>query len=152
MEAKALHDFCATDDDELSFKKGSILKVLSKEEDKFWYKAEQDGKHGLIPNNYIQMKDHRWWHGRITRMKAEELLTKHPYDGTFLIRESESTPGNFSLSVMFGGNVQHFKVMKFDVGCYDIWTVRFNSINILINYYRTSSVSRTENIFLKHTM
>ena len=40
-----------------------------------------------------------WYHGRITRNKAEELLLKQPIDGAFLIRESESTPGDFSLSV-----------------------------------------------------
>ena len=41
----------------------------------------------------------RWFHGRITRAKAEDLLSKQPHDGAFLIRESESTPGDFSLSV-----------------------------------------------------
>jgi len=40
-----------------------------------------------------------WYHGRITRNKAEEQLLKQPIDGAFLIRESESTPGDFSLSV-----------------------------------------------------
>lgn len=35
------------------------LQVLNTEEDKHWYKAEQDGKDGLIPKNYIQMKDHQ---------------------------------------------------------------------------------------------
>lgn len=34
------------------------LQVLNTEEDKHWYKAEQDGKDGLIPKNYIQMKAH----------------------------------------------------------------------------------------------
>ena len=34
--------------------------MLNTEEDKHWYKAEQDGKDGLIPKNYIQMKDHQW--------------------------------------------------------------------------------------------
>ncbi len=33
--------------------------VLNTEEDKHWFKAEQDGKDGLIPKNYIQMKDHQ---------------------------------------------------------------------------------------------
>ena len=42
---------------------------------------------------------YRWFHGRITRAKAEDLLGKQPHDGAFLIRESESTPGDFSLSV-----------------------------------------------------
>ena len=34
------------------------MQVLNTEEDKHWYKAEQDGKDGLIPKNYIQMKPH----------------------------------------------------------------------------------------------
>lgn len=40
-----------------------------------------------------------WYRGRITRAKAEEILGHQPHDGAFLIRESESTPGDFSLSV-----------------------------------------------------
>ncbi len=36
----------------------SLLQVLNTEEDKHWFKAEQDGKDGLIPKNYIQMKPH----------------------------------------------------------------------------------------------
>ena len=35
-----------------------VVQVLNTEEDKHWYKAEQDGKDGLIPKNYIQMKPH----------------------------------------------------------------------------------------------
>lgn len=29
------------------------------EDDMNWYRAELDGKEGLIPSNYIQMKSHR---------------------------------------------------------------------------------------------
>ena len=42
-----------------------------------------------------------WYRGRITRAKAEEILSQQPHDGAFLIRESESTPGDFSLSVKY---------------------------------------------------
>eukprot|EP00731_Ephydatia_muelleri_P029022 Em0020g666a len=149
MEAIALHDFHATADDELSFKKGSVLKVLNMEEDKHWFKAEQDGRDGLIPKNYIEMKPHEWYHGRITRSKAEEILARQPHDGAFLIRESESTPGDFSLSVKFGGGVQHFKVLRDGAGKYFLWVVKFNSLNQLVDYHRTSSVSRTQTIYLK---
>lgn len=39
-----------------------------------------------------------WYYGRITRAEAEKLLhDKH--EGAFLIRVSESSPGDFSLSV-----------------------------------------------------
>ena len=46
MEAIAKHDFNATADDELSFRKHSILKVLNKEDDMNWYRAELDGHEG----------------------------------------------------------------------------------------------------------
>lgn len=40
----------------------------------------------------------RWYYGRITRADAEKLLC-NKHDGAFLIRISESSPGDFSLSV-----------------------------------------------------
>lgn len=80
MEAIAKHDFNATADDELSFRKGEVLKVieitfflllhhsnqithwffkvLNMEDDMNWYRAELDGREGLIPSNYIEMKKH----------------------------------------------------------------------------------------------
>uniref|UniRef100_A0A7N8WSA6 Growth factor receptor-bound protein 2b n=1 Tax=Mastacembelus armatus TaxID=205130 RepID=A0A7N8WSA6_9TELE len=99
MEAIAKYDFKATADDELSFKRGEILKVLNEECDQNWYKAELNGKDGFIPKNYIEMKAHPWFFGKIPRAKAEEMLNKQRHDGAFLIRESESAPGDFSLSV-----------------------------------------------------
>jgi growth factor receptor-binding protein 2 len=51
MEAEAEHDFTATADDELSFHKGNILKVLNKDEDPHWHRAELDGKEGVIHLN-----------------------------------------------------------------------------------------------------
>ena len=46
MEAVAKHDFSHTADDELSFRKGQVLKVLNKEDDMNWYRAELDGQEG----------------------------------------------------------------------------------------------------------
>ena len=148
MEAFALHDFYSTADDELSFKKGSVLNVLHVEENKSWYKAEQDGRDGLIPSNYIEMKDHHWYYGNINRARAEETLSKQPHDGAFLIRKGKSTPGDFSLSVKFGG-IQHYKVLRDGAGKYFLCLVKFNSLNQLVDYHRTSSVSRTQIIYLK---
>ena len=66
---------------------------------------------GLIPSNYIEMKPHNWYYGRITRADAEKLLgNKH--EGAFVVRVSESSPGDFSLSVKCGDGVQHFKVLR----------------------------------------
>ncbi|XP_006816331.1 growth factor receptor-bound protein 2-like [Saccoglossus kowalevskii] len=148
MEALAKFDFTASADDELSFKRGDILKVLNIDYDANWYKAELDGREGFIPKNYITMRPHDWFHGKISRAKAEELLQLQPHDGAFLIRESESAPGDFSLSVKFKDEVQHFKVLRDGAGKYFLWVVKFNSLNELVEYHRSSSVSRTQTIYL----
>ena len=150
MEAVALHDFHATRYDELSFKKGSIL-VINAEEDKNWFNAQQDGKDGMIPKNYVEVKPHEWYYGGITRAKAEDILSRQPHDGAFLIREGESTPipGYFTLSVKSGGGVLHYMVFRDSLGNYSLWSVGFKSLNQLVHYYRTSSVSPTQTIYLR---
>jgi len=149
MEAQAKFDFTATAEDELTFKKSTVLKVLNLDYDANWYKAECNGKEGFIPKNYITMKPHEWFHGKISRSKAEELLKQQAHDGAFLIRESESAPGDFSLSVKFKSEVQHFKVLRDGAGKYFLWVVKFSSLNELVDYHRSASVSRTQNICLR---
>lgn len=153
MEAKALHDFKATAADELSFTKGAIVKIINNEADANWFQAELAGKTGFIPANYVEMSPHEWFHGCIKRVQAEQTLLACPHEGAYLFRESESTPGGFSLSVRVhnrtGVHVQHFKILRDEAGKYFLWVVKFNSLNELINYHKTSSVSRTEDIFLK---
>lgn len=70
MEAIAKYDFKATADDELSFKRGDILKVLNEECDQNWYKAELNGKDGFIPKNYIEMKPHPWFFWQNTQSQG----------------------------------------------------------------------------------
>ncbi|KAJ0177129.1 hypothetical protein K1T71_007138 [Dendrolimus kikuchii] len=125
MEAIAKHDFTATADDELSFKKNQVLKILNMEDDMNWYRAELDGREGLIPSNYIQMKS------------------------GFLIRISESSPGDFSLSVKCPDGVQHFKVLRDASSKFFLWVVKFNSLNELVDYHRTASVSRLQDVKLR---
>nr|XP_054957166.1 GRB2-related adapter protein-like isoform X1 [Pan paniscus]XP_054957168.1 GRB2-related adapter protein-like isoform X1 [Pan paniscus] len=99
MESVALYSFQATESDELAFNKGDTLKILNMEDDQNWYKAELRGVEGFIPKNYIRVKPHPWYSGRISRQLAEEILMKRNHLGAFLIRESESSPGEFSVSV-----------------------------------------------------
>lgn len=153
MECVAKFDFQATAPDELSFRKNDVLKVLNTEDDRNWCKAEIDGRSGFIPKNYIDLKPNYWYHGRISRVEAENILMKKAikpeHDGAFLIRESESSPGDFSLSVKYGDGVQHFKVLRDGAGKYFLWVVKFNSLNDLIDYHRTQSISRTQKILLR---
>jgi len=157
MQAYGRYDFNATANDELSFQKGAILKILNMEEDMNWYKAELKGQEGYIPKTYIEMAPHPWFYGSMTRVEAEKiLLQKDPNtqryqqpDGAFLVRMCESSPGDFSLSVKCQDQVQHFKVLRDGMGKYFLWVVKFDSINELIEYHRTTSVNRGQNLLLK---
>ncbi|CAH3044340.1 unnamed protein product [Porites lobata] len=148
MEAEAKYRFAASQEDELSFEKSTIVNVLDMDSDKNWYKAEQGNREGWIPNTYITMRAHNWFHGKITRRQAEEALLQLQFEGAFLIRESESSPGDFSLSVRSGDKVQHFKIFKDEEKKYYLWIRKFPSLNQLVEYHKTNSVSKTQHILL----
>ncbi|XP_041257717.1 GRB2-related adapter protein isoform X1 [Onychostruthus taczanowskii] len=148
MESVALYSFQATEEDELPFHKGDTLKILNMEDDQNWYKAELFGREGFVPKNYIKVKPHPWYAGRISRHLAEERLLQRNHLGAFLIRDSESAPGEFSLSVSYGKHVQHFKVLRERNGKYFLWEEKFNSLNELVDFYRMTTIAKEQQIFL----
>ncbi|XP_058013150.1 GRB2-related adapter protein isoform X1 [Ahaetulla prasina] len=149
MEALALYNFQASEKDELAFKKGDTLKILNMEEDQNWYKAELLGLEGFVPKNYIKMKPYPWYCGKISRQGAEKALLKRQFRGAFLIRQSESSPGDFSISVNYGDQVLHFKVLREKKGKYHLWEEKFNSINELVDFYRTTTIAKKKQVFLR---
>ena len=50
---KALYDYDASDADELNFKEGDIIEILT-EDPTGWWKGRLKGKEGVFPNNYIE--------------------------------------------------------------------------------------------------
>jgi len=149
MEAVALYSLDAKGGDELSFGKGDTLKVLITTGDTNWYKAELAGREGFVPKNYISMEPHPWFYGKIRREEAEQILLQEQNDGAFLIRNTESTAGDFTISVKFNNSVQHFEILRDGTGKYFIWVDKFNSLNQLVEYHRAASVSREQTIYLK---
>ena len=51
--AKALYDYDATQDDELTFKEDEIIDIVRKNEDGWWEGVIGD-RHGLFPGNYAE--------------------------------------------------------------------------------------------------
>ncbi|NXJ06169.1 GRAP protein, partial [Odontophorus gujanensis] len=140
MESVALYNFQTTEKDELPFQKGDTLKV------------QGDGVgtwSALVAVVCCLGASGRWYAGRISRHMAEELLLKRKYVGAFLIRESESAPGEFSISVNYGQHVQHFKVLRERNGKYFLWEEKFNSLNELVDFYRTTTIAKKQQIFLR---
>ncbi|KAL1005659.1 hypothetical protein UPYG_G00061930 [Umbra pygmaea] len=145
MEALGKFDFAATAEDELSFRKGDTLKILVTNDD--WFKAELNGDTGFIPRNYIDIHIPSWYQESISRGEAQQSLMVKP-TGSFLIRGSQSSPGDFSISVRHESDVQHFKVMMDNRGQYYLWAEKFSSLNRLVDYYKKNSISRNSCIFL----
>ncbi|XP_007519355.1 GRB2-related adapter protein 2 isoform X1 [Erinaceus europaeus] len=146
MEAIAKFDFTASGEDELSFHTGDVLKILSNQEE--WFKAELRSQEGYVPKNFIDIQFPEWFHEGLSRHQAENLLMGKEI-GFFIIRASQSSPGDFSISVRHEDDVQHFKVMRDNKGNYFLWTEKFPSLNKLVDFYRTTSISKQKQIFLR---
>ena len=67
----------------------------------------------LVECFYIFVQYPRWFHGKISREQAENLL-KPREDGLFLVRESTNYPGDYTLCVSYQGEVQHYRVIYQD--------------------------------------
>ena len=71
------------------------------------------GSVGWVPSNYVtpvnSLEKHSWYHGPISRNAAEYLLSSG-INGSFLVRESESSPGQRSISLRYEGRVYHYRI------------------------------------------
>lgn len=145
MEARGKYDFNGTAEDELSFRKGDILKILGTQDE--WLKAEMHGHEGFVPKNYVDRQIPSWFQKNASRVAAEEILISREV-GAFLIRCSQTSPGEFSISVRHDTDVQHFKVMKDNKGHYYLWAEKFTSLNKLVEFYKSTSISKQREIYL----
>lgn len=87
----------------------------------------------------VHLQSMSWYHGSISREKAEELL-KPREDGLFLIRESVNYPGDFTLCVCFQGGVQHYRIIFEAEQKYSIDEEEyFSSLVLLVEYYTSDA-------------
>ncbi|XP_053624931.1 tyrosine-protein kinase Abl [Plodia interpunctella] len=110
----ALYDFQAGGENQLSLKKGEQVRIMSYNKSGEWCEAHTlGGGVGWVPSNYVtpvnSLEKHSWYHGPISRNAAEYLLSSG-INGSFLVRESESSPGQRSISLRFEGRVYHYRI------------------------------------------
>ncbi|XP_059363735.1 SHC-transforming protein 1-like isoform X3 [Carassius carassius] len=79
-----------------------------------------------------QLQNEPWFHGPISRRQAERLLTK---DGDFLVRESNTTPGQYVLTGQQGGQSKHLLLVDPE-GVVRTKDHRFESVSHLISYHK----------------
>lgn len=91
----------------------------------------------VAPMGSLQIE--AWFHGKITRNAAEYLLQRGPTPGSFIVRESQSQPGDFTLSFTDGSKVVHYRINKVDEGFNIGPTRNFPTIQDLIAHYRSNA-------------
>lgn len=141
----ALYEFQSGGDNQLSLRKGEQVRVLSYNRSGEWCEAQAaNGAVGWVPSNYItavnSLEKHSWYHGAISRSAAEYLLSSG-INGSFLVRESESSPGQRSISLRFEGRVYHYRInddpdAKF---VYVTAECRFNTLAELVHHHSMQS-------------
>uniref|UniRef100_A0AAQ5Y367 Tyrosine-protein kinase n=1 Tax=Amphiprion ocellaris TaxID=80972 RepID=A0AAQ5Y367_AMPOC len=143
----ALYDYDARTEDDLTFQKGEKFQIINNTEGDWWEARSLDtGNSGYIPSNYVAPVDsiqaEEWYFGKMGRKDAERQLLGHGNQrGTFLIRESETTKGAYSLSIRDwddnkGEHVKHYKIRKLDNGGYYITTrSQFDTVQQLVEHY-----------------
>lgn len=76
-----------------------------------------------------------WFHGKIKREEAEELLQPRE-DGLFLVRESTNFPGDYTLCVCFNNKVEHYRVIYKDSKLTIDEEVFFDKLSQLVEHYQ----------------
>ncbi|XP_015116067.1 tyrosine-protein kinase Abl [Diachasma alloeum] len=136
----ALYDFQAGGENQLSLKKGEQVRILSYNKSGEWCEAHSStGQVGWVPSNYVtpvnSLEKHSWYHGRIARNAAEYLLSSG-INGSFLVRESESSPGQRSISLRYEGRVYHYRINEDSDGKMFVTTEsKFNTLAELVHHH-----------------
>ncbi|NXY92679.1 SLAP2 protein, partial [Alcedo cyanopectus] len=104
--------------------------------------SEVSDKQCHVPSNCVAKVRHRWLYEGVSRQKAEELLLRPGNrSGSFLIRESQSRRGCYSLSVRRSersswASVTHYRIQRLENGwLYISPGLTFPSLHDLVDHY-----------------
>ncbi|XP_061672247.1 SH2 domain containing 3Cb isoform X2 [Syngnathoides biaculeatus] len=99
---------------------------------KFWLEKQLQEE---LKFSGADLKSHGWYHGPISGQVSESLVLNH---GDFLIRDSESSPGNFVLTVRWDQKTTHFPVqatvMRYGIN-YSLDQELFDSLPAMVGFY-----------------
>lgn len=118
---------------------GEKLRVLGYNQNGEWSEVRSKNGQGWVPSNYItpvnSLEKHSWYHGPVSRSAAEYLLSSL-INGSFLVRESESSPGQLSISLRYEGRVYHYRINTASDGKVELKWLKFAvELNILLTTF-----------------
>lgn len=99
----------------------------------------------------LKLNDKIWYHGVMSRQQCDKLLNAYAEDGDFLIRNSETSAGDFSVSLKAPVRNKHFRVHYVD-DSFCIGQRKFDSLDELVEHYKRTPIYTSatgEKMFLK---
>lgn len=98
-----------------------------------------EGNNGAGPRQDPHLLSKPWYYGQITRNQCDSLLNQHGHDGDFLIRDSETNMGDYSVSLKAPGRNKHFRVhVEGDLYC--IGQRKFHTLDQLVDHYQRAPI------------
>ncbi|NWI61701.1 SLAP2 protein, partial [Calyptomena viridis] len=138
FQALALCDFPSSTGEAAVLRMGEQLHILSEDGEWWLVVSKVSGKECHVPSNCVAKIRHGWLYEGISRQKAEELLlSPGNHSGSFLIRESQTRRGCYSLSVRAGwASVTHYRIHRLENGwLYISPRLTFPSLHNLVDHY-----------------
>lgn len=144
------------DTDEISFLKGDMFIVHNELEDGWmWVTNLRTDEQGLIVEDLVEEVGREedphegkiWFHGKISKQEAYNLLMTVGQVCSFLVRPSDNTPGDYSLYFRTSENIQRFKICPTPNNQFMMGGRYYNSIGDIIDHYRKEQI--VEGYYLK---
>nr|DBA23418.1 TPA: hypothetical protein GDO54_014332 [Pyxicephalus adspersus] len=88
-----------------------------------------------------------WFHGKINKQEAYNLLMTVGQISSFLVRPSDNTPGDYSLYFRTNENIQRFKICPTSNNQFMMGGRYYNRIDDIIEHYRKEQI--VEGYYLK---
>ncbi|XP_040572741.1 ras GTPase-activating protein 1 isoform X2 [Lepeophtheirus salmonis] len=135
------------DTDELTFQKGDIFFIHNDLGDGWlWVTAHRSGDQGLVFRELLADLDENidpnavfpWFHLNLDKEKAVGRLVKGG-PGSYLVRPSDNSPGDYSLFFHINNQIQRFRIEKKGVR-YIMGGRTFDCLEAVINRYKTEQI------------
>ncbi|KFZ52021.1 Tyrosine-protein kinase BTK, partial [Podiceps cristatus] len=147
----ALYNYLPMNVQDLQLQKGEEYFILEESHLPWWKARDKNGREGYIPSNYVtetsnSLEIFEWYSKNITRSQAEQLLKEEGKEGGFIVRDSTSKTGKYTVSVYAKspvdpqGMIRHYVVCCTPQNQYYLAEKHlFNTIPELITYHQHNS-------------
>ncbi|XP_075681824.1 src-like-adapter [Rhinoderma darwinii] len=135
-----LYDYPPPDVSEPIFYFGEKLRVISDEGGWWRVVSLKTGRENYIPAKCVAKVYHGWLFDGVGREKSEQLLQlPEMKTGSFMIRQSETKKGSYSLSVKHR-QIKHYRIFRLPNNWYYISArLTFQCLEHLVNHYSESA-------------